>query len=114
VRQAAGIEPPMQRIAFKMKLKPGFAAEYRKRHDEIWPELAAELKAAGISDYSIFFDEETLVLFAVQKQTDGNMAAALTDSPMIRRWWHFMSPLMETQADHSPVTVPLKEVFHLD
>ena len=54
----------MQRVAFKMKLKPGAAAEYKRRHDEIWPELAAELKAAGVSDYSIFFDEETLTLFA--------------------------------------------------
>jgi L-rhamnose mutarotase len=52
----------MQRHAFKMKLKPGVAAEYKKRHDEIWPELAAELRAAGVSDYSIFLDEETLIL----------------------------------------------------
>ena len=67
----------MQRHAFKMKLKPGVVAEYKKRHDEIWPELAAELKAAGISDYSIFLDEETLTLFAVQKLSDGNTAADL-------------------------------------
>jgi L-rhamnose mutarotase len=67
----------MQRHAFKMKLKPGVVAEYKKRHDEIWPELAAELKAAGVSDYSIFLDEETLTLFAVQKLSDKNTAAAL-------------------------------------
>ena len=60
----------MQRLAFKMKLKPGVVAEYKKRHDEIWPALAAELKAAGVSDYSIFLDEETLTLFAVQKLSD--------------------------------------------
>ena len=65
----------MQRHAFKMKLKPGVAAEYQRRHDEIWPELAAELKAAGVSDYSIFLDEETLTLFAVQKLSDSNTAA---------------------------------------
>ena len=54
----------MQRHAFKMKLKPGNLAEYKKRHDEIWPELQAALRAAGISDYAIFLDEETLTLFA--------------------------------------------------
>ena len=54
----------MPRLAFKMQLLPGAAAEYKKRHDELWPELAAELKAAGVSDYSIFLDEETLTLFA--------------------------------------------------
>ena len=104
----------MQRYAFKMKLKPGMATEYRKRHDEIWPELAAELKAAGISDYSIFLDEETLTLLAVQNLSDGNTAADLPNSPIVRKWWDFMSPLMEVNPDGSPVARPLNEVFHLD
>jgi L-rhamnose mutarotase len=104
----------MQRHAFKMKLKPGVVAEYKKRHDEIWPKLAAELKAAGVSDYSIFLDEETLTLFAVQKLGGKNSAAELPDSPIVRKWWNYMAPLMETHPDNSPVAVPLKEVFHLD
>ena len=97
-----------------MKLKPGLAAEYKKRHDEIWPELAAELRAAGVSDYSIFFDEATLTLFAVQKLTDDHSTAALPQSPVVRKWWDAMAPLMEVNADHSPVVTPLREVFHLD
>ena len=104
----------MNQIAFRMKLKPGVAAEYKKRHDEIWPELAAELKAAGISDYSIYLEEETRVLFAVQKMKDDNTAAALPASPIVRKWWDYMAPLMETNPDHSPITSPLREVFHLD
>lgn len=103
----------MVRHAFKMKLKPGHVAEYKKRHDEIWPQLVAELRAAGVSDYSIFLDEETLTLFAVQKLSDGNTAAQLPDSPIVRKWWNFMAPLMEVHPDHSPVAKPLKEVFHL-
>ena len=97
-----------------MTLKPGVVAEYKKRHDEIWPELAAELKAAGVSDYSIFLDEENLTLFAVQIVTAGNTTAKLPDSPIVRKWWHYMAPLMETHPDNSPVVTPLKEVFHLD
>ena len=58
----------MERIAFKMKLKPGFAEEYKKRHDEIWPELEELIRRTGVFDYSIFLDEETGTLFAVQKQ----------------------------------------------
>ena len=104
----------MQRHAFKMQLKSGAVAEYKKRHDEIWPELAAELKAAGVSDYSIFLDEETLTLFAVQKLSEGNTAAALPNSPLVRKWWDYMAPLMETHPDNSPVAQPLTEVFHLD
>ncbi|MDR3457917.1 MAG: L-rhamnose mutarotase [Verrucomicrobiae bacterium] len=104
----------MQRVAFKMQLKPGVVAEYKKRHDELWPELAAELKAAGVSDYSIFLDEDALTLFAVQKVSDGNTAAKLPDSPIVRKWWRYLAPLMETHPDHSPVASPLKEIFHLD
>jgi L-rhamnose mutarotase len=96
-----------------MQLKPDVVAEYKKRHDEIWPELSKELRAAGISDYSIFLDEETLTLFAVQKLGDKNSAAELPDSPIVRKWWDYMSPLMEVNPDNSPVAKPLKEVFHL-
>jgi L-rhamnose mutarotase len=104
----------MQRRAFKMKLKPGVAAEYEKRHDEIWPELVLELKAAGVSDYSIFLDEETSTLFAVQKLGDRNSVAGLRNLPVVRKWWDSMAPLMEVHPDNSPIAKPLKEVFHLD
>ena len=104
----------MIRNAFKMKLKPGVAAEYKKRHDEIWPELAKELRAAGISDYSIFLDEETLTLFAVQKLSDSNAAADLPNTAIVRKWWKYMAPLMEVHQDNAPVCGELKEVFHLD
>ena len=104
----------MTRNAFKMKLKPGNVAEYKKRHDEIWPELSREIRAAGISDYSIFLDEETLTLFAVQKLADKNSAAALPNSPIVRKWWNSMAPLMETHPDNSPVVCALAEVFHMD
>jgi L-rhamnose mutarotase len=104
----------MKRNAFKMKLKPGNVAEYKRRHDEIWPELARALREAGISDYSIFLDEETLTLFAVQKLSDHNTAAALPKLPIVRKWWDSMAPLMEVHPDNEPVAKPLKEVFHLD
>lgn len=104
----------MHRNAFKMKLKPGIVAEYKKRHDEIWPELQKELRAAGISDYSIFLDEETLTLFAVQKLSDNNTASALPNAAIVKKWWSYMAPLMDVHPDYSPVTKPLKEVFHLD
>ena len=104
----------MTRHAFKMKLKPGVAAEYKKRHDEIWPELTRELRAAGISDYSIFLDEETLTLFAVQKLTDDNTAAALPQTAINKKWWDYMAPLMEVHPDNAPVCTELREVFHLD
>jgi L-rhamnose mutarotase len=104
----------MKRNAFKMKLKPGFEAEYKKRHDEIWPELTALLKDSGIHDYSIFLDEETLILFAFQKSEDGFDASALPNHPIVKKWWAYMADIMETNADNSPVERSLVEVFHMD
>ena len=104
----------MKRFAFKMKLKPGMTEEYKRRHDEIWPKLAEVLRTAGVSDYSIFLDEETWTLFAVQRQADNNTVAELPKHPLVRQWWDYMAPLMETHPDNAPVCVELKEMFHLD
>ncbi len=104
----------MNRIAFKMKLRPGFEDEYKRRHDNLWPELAALLKGSGVSDYSIFLDAETLTLFAVQKVSGDSSSQDLGTTAVVRRWWEYMSDIMETNPDHSPVTIPLAEVFHLD
>ncbi len=97
-----------------MKLKPGSVAEYKKRHDEIWPELSAFLSASGIQDYSIFLDEETLTLFAVQKLSDDFDASLIPQHPIVKKWWAYMAELMETHPDHEPLSSPLVEVFHMD
>ncbi|WP_065307927.1 L-rhamnose mutarotase [Janthinobacterium psychrotolerans] len=103
----------MEQIAFRMQLKAGHAAEYQRRHDAIWPELAALLHESGVRDYSIFLDAGTGALFAVLRRTDGHAMDALPQHPVMRRWWDHMADLMDTQADASPVVVPLAPVFHL-
>ncbi len=104
----------MRRNAFKMKLKPGFEAEYKRRHDEIWPELESVLSEAGIEDYSIFLDEETLTLFAVQKLKPDATHQDLPQHPIVKKWWAYMADIMDTHPDNEPVSTPLKEVFHQD
>jgi L-rhamnose mutarotase len=103
----------MKRRAFQMKLKSGFVAEYKKRHDELWPEISAALKEAGVVEYSIFFDEDTSSLFAFQILTDNNTVMTLRDSDIMRKWWIHLADIMEGSPDSSPVTRPLPEVFHL-
>jgi L-rhamnose mutarotase len=103
----------MKLHTFKMHLKPGVEAEYRRRHDEIWPELTALLREAGISDYSIFLDSETLTLFAVMKLADNNRLAELSKHPVMRKWWDYMADLMEANPDGSPKATDLKQLFHL-
>ncbi|MBS1511518.1 MAG: L-rhamnose mutarotase [Bacteroidetes bacterium] len=103
----------MYRVAFKMQLFGGKKEEYKKRHDEIWPELAALLKETGISEYSIFLDESTNSLFGVLKATDPSLLENLPAQPVMQRWWNYMADIMASNPDHSPVSIPLEEVFYL-
>ncbi|MBS1543122.1 MAG: L-rhamnose mutarotase [Bacteroidetes bacterium] len=103
----------MVRLSFKMKLFPGMEEEYKRRHDEIWPELKRLLKDAGIEDYSIFLDEQTRDLIGVLKVKDPRAMETLPDHPVMKKWWSYMKDIMETNPDHSPVSIPLTEVFHL-
>lgn len=102
-----------EKHAFRMQLKPGCEAEYRARHDAIWPDLVALLRGAGISDYSIHLDRATGSLFAVLWRTADHRMAALPDQEVMRRWWAWMADLMETNPDGSPQVTPLDTVFHL-
>jgi L-rhamnose mutarotase len=103
----------MARVAFKMQLLQGFEAEYKKRHDELWPELEQLLKTTGISEYSIFLDPATGSLFGVLKIDDAAALDSLPAQPVMQRWWAYMGDIMETNPDNSPVSIPLKEVFYL-
>lgn len=103
----------MHRIAFKMQLFPGYEAEYRKRHDELWPELKQLLKESGISNYSIFLDETTNSLFAILHAEDPAKLDSLPSTQIMQKWWKHMAEVMASNPDNSPVQVPLKEVFYL-
>ncbi|MBN1481902.1 L-rhamnose mutarotase [candidate division KSB1 bacterium] len=104
----------MKRIGFKMILKSGFQNEYKRRHQNLWPELEALLKTSGISDYVIYLDEQTNILYASQKVNDDYDPSRLADHPVMRRWWKYMADIMETNADISPVVIPLVEMFYLE
>jgi L-rhamnose mutarotase len=104
----------MARVAFKMKLNPGQKEEYKKRHSEIWPELKLLLQEKGISDYSIFFDEETSILFAFQNVNETQTSQDLGQEPIVHKWWAFMADIMKTNPDKSPVVTPLEEVFYME
>ena len=103
----------MARVGFTMKLHNGQLAEYKKRHDEIWPELVSLLKESGISNYSIFLDEKTNILFGVLDSSNDEARENLPSSPIMKRWWAYMKDIMDTNPDNSPVSIPLQEVFYM-
>ncbi len=96
-----------------MQLFPGKQAEYKRRHDELWPELRDLLKSTGIREYSIFLDEKTDQLFGMLLIDDAIKLDQLPSQPIMKKWWSHMSDIMESNADNSPVSIPLKEVFYL-
>jgi len=103
----------MTRVAFKMQLFADQKEEYRKRHDEIWPDLVSLLKETGISEYSIFLDDTTNSLFGVLKAEDPLLLNNLPLHPVMQKWWKHMGDIMESNPDNSPVSIPLEEVFYL-
>jgi L-rhamnose mutarotase len=102
-----------EKFAFTMKLNPGMEDEYRRRHDALWPELAALLKDAGVEDYSIYLDRETGTLFGVLWRAADHRMAELPDHPVMKRWWAYMADIMATNPDNSPIQKPLVSVFHM-
>ena len=103
----------MQRVACKMFLNPGSAAEYRARHDAIWPELALLLHKAGVRNYSIHLDAQSNNLFAYLERSDHHKMESLPEHPIMRRWWDHMRDIMRANPDGSPVVVALEPMFFM-
>ena len=103
----------MQRHAFKMFLNPGMRDEYKKRHDEIWPELAALVLESGISNYSIHLDAETNILFGYLERSDGHKMEDLPKHAVMKKWWAYMKDIMAYNPDGTPVAIALDEVFYM-
>lgn len=104
----------MIRKAFVMSVKRGNEKEYERRHNPIWQELEKTLKEHGVHDYSIFLHPETNQLFAYVEVEDEARWDAIASREVCRRWWSYMKEIMPSNPDGSPVSLPLREVFHLD
>lgn len=104
----------MVRKGFKMFLYPGMAEEYEKRHNLLWPEMKDMIHEYGGSNYSIYLDRDTNVLYGYLEVEDEARWNASADTPVNRKWWDYMADIMETNEDNSPVCVDLSPVFHLD
>ena len=104
----------MIRKAFLMTLKPDHQEEYERRHNPIWPELEETLREHGVSNYSIFLDRRTDLLFAYAEIESEELWRQIAQTEVCQRWWRRMEDLMFTNEDRSPLATDLTEVFHLD
>lgn len=103
----------MIRKAFMMSVNSDCHAEYERRHRPIWPELESILREHGVLSYSIFLDTEGSRLFGYVEIEDEARWEAIAHTPECRRWWAAMKDIMPTNADDSPVSTELREVFHM-
>ncbi|MET3926955.1 L-rhamnose mutarotase [Devosia sp. 2618] len=97
--------------AFILTIRPGQVAEYRRRHDEIWPEMLAALRASGIVHYEIFLHEPSHCVFGHMLRTHAPDPAAPVD-PVMLRWREFMADVLEME-DDQPRREAIERVFHL-
>jgi L-rhamnose mutarotase len=104
----------MIRKAFMMTVNPQFQEEYERRHNAIWDELYHILKSHGVHNYSIFLNQHTCQLFAYAEIEDEELWNQIADTPVCRKWWNYMSDIMPSNSDNSPISIDLKEVFHID
>ena len=104
----------MIRKAFIMSVHPGMETEYRRRHNPIWPELAAILKDHGVHSYSIYLDPQTRFLFAYAEIEDEEKWKSVAQTEICRKWWAHMKEVMPSNGDDSPLSRDLTEVFHLE
>jgi len=88
--------------------------EYKRRHDELWPEMAKELKNHDAHNYSIFLDEASGQLFAYLEVENEDTWAKIAETETCRRWWAYMKDIMKTNDDNSPVSTPLTNVFYFE
>ncbi len=103
----------MIKKAVRMKLYPGLKKEYAKRHQQLWPEMKEMLKTHGVRSYSIFYDAETDFLFGYLEIEEEERWRQTANTKINRQWWDYMAEMMETNPDHSPITIDLEKVFEL-
>jgi len=103
----------MPGYAWVLEVRPGHEEEYKRRHDEIWPEMLEALRAAGISNYNIF--RHGLTLFGYFETDDlARTQAILADDPVNARWGEWMGPIMKVEVDPAtgfPFLLPKQ--FHM-
>jgi L-rhamnose mutarotase len=102
------------RKALRMSIHAGQEAEYIRRHQPIWQDLERTLLDHGVHSYSIFIDRTTNHLFGYVEFESEDQWNAVAATDVCQRWWAYMRDLMPTNPDHSPVSVTLEEVFHID
>lgn len=104
----------MRRVCFVLKVREDRLAEYRERHDRVWPEMRRALSESGWHNYSLFADERGMVIGYLETEDFDAAREAMARTEVNARWQAEMAPFFEG-LDGRPDEgmVPLTEIFHL-
>ena len=104
----------MSHYAWVLEVRPGYDEEYKKRHDELWPEMKKMIREAGLRNYNIF--RHGLTLFGYFETDDLKKSIDyMGKSEIGKKWGEYMSPIMKVEIDTNigfPFLLPL--MMHLD
>ncbi len=104
----------MERVCFSFEIRPGTEAEYKRRHDEIWPELVGAIKDAGFANYSLFRRGTTIVAYAECEPDVATAFAKLGPLPVNARWSEWFEDVIVSLTDEHGDLYRYEEVWHLD
>lgn len=104
----------MERLCFTFEIRPGMEAEYKRRHDEIWPELVAAIKDAGFANYSLFRRETQVVAYVECLPDVATAFAKLGPTEVNARWAKWFEDVIVSLTDDNGELYRLEEVWHLD
>ncbi len=107
----------MKWVGFMLKVRQEKLEEYKRHHEQVWPEMLAALREAGWHNYSLFVRDDGL-LFGYFETPDSLAAAQarMAEKAINTRWQEFMAPYFESPNNARPdeMFVELQEIFHLD
>lgn len=92
----------MEKYAWRGKIVPGMQEEYKKRHDNIWPEMKEVLADAGIVNYSIWMQVEELFGYYECEKGVEYAAKVQAESNVVKKWDEYMKDILIMEKD--PVT----------
>lgn len=104
----------MERLCFTFTIKPGTENEYKRRHDEIWPELVEAIESSGFRNYSLFRRDLQVIAYAECEPDVESAFAELGNYEVNARWSEWFTDVIDSLTDEDGNVYRADEVWHLD
>jgi L-rhamnose mutarotase len=106
----------MQRVCFLLQVKKDRLEEYKKRHQEVWPEMLQALHETGWRNYSLFLRDDGMLVGYLETDDFEAARARMAERPINAKWQADMRPFFEGLPGRRPdeMMLRIEEVFHLD